>query len=157
MVIVIAATNRIEFTGVLCFGWSRENHCGNRRSQPATIGSRELPLRWTLVAEIERTVMRMLPAEAMEPAKADEVRPNRNVCGTGPIKSIGLSPMNASTELVPRMNARAITGDAIKTERPISRAGDRVSPARIATYSNPLRAPTASLVKMLTQKKIDIV
>src|SRR5215472_15141766 len=49
------------------------------------------------------------------------------------------------------IDAMAITGDAIKTERPISRAGDRVSPARIATYSNPLRAPTASFVKMLMQ------
>src|SRR4051812_30404434 len=148
MVIVIAATNRIEFTGVRCFGWSRENHCGKRRSQPATIGSRGLPLRWTLVAEIERTVMRMMPAEAMDPAKADEVRPSRNVCGTGPIKSIGLSPMNASTELVPRMNARAMIGDAITTDLPISRAGERVSPAKMATYSKPLRAPTDILVKM---------
>ena len=49
------------------------------------------------------------------------------------------------------LNATAITGDAIRTERPISRAGDRVSPARMATYSNPLRAPIASFVKMLTQ------
>ena len=37
--------------------------------------------------------------------------------------------MNASTELVPRMNMSAITGEAISTERPMSRAGARVSPA----------------------------
>ena len=59
--------------------------------------------------------------------------------------------MKASTELVPRMNISAITGEAISTDRPMSRAGERVSPARIATYSNPLSAPTASLVKMLKQ------
>jgi hypothetical protein len=59
--------------------------------------------------------------------------------------------MNASTELVPRTNINAITGDAISTERPISRAGARVSPARMATYSNPLSAPMASFVKILKQ------
>jgi hypothetical protein len=67
------------------------------------------------------------------------------------MRSIGLLPMNASTELVPRMNISAMTGEAIITERPMSRAGARVSPARIATYSNPESAPTASLLKMLKQ------
>ena len=54
--------------------------------------------------------------------------------------------MNASTELVPRINISAITGEAMMTERPMSRAGARVSPARIATYSKPLSAPMPSFV-----------
>ena len=59
--------------------------------------------------------------------------------------------MNASTELVPKMNISAMIGDAIKIERPMSRAGERVSPARIATYSNPLSAPMPSFEKMFRQ------
>ncbi len=89
--------------------------------------------------------------DAMAPAIGKKRNPRRSVCGTGPMRSIGLLPMNASTELVPRINVNAITGEAIRTERPMSRAGERVSPARIATYSNPLSAPTASFVKILKQ------
>ena len=59
--------------------------------------------------------------------------------------------MNARTELVPRININAITGEAMRTDRPMSRAGARVSPARMATYSNPLSAPTESLLKILKQ------
>src|SRR6476661_3096207 len=157
MVSVRALTKITELIGVLNFGCRRENQRGSRQSQPATIGNRELPVTWTLVDAIVRTVIKIIAMDARALATGKKRNPRRSVCGTGPMRSIGLSPMNASTELVPRMNARAITGDAMTTERPISRAGDRVSPARIATYSNPLSAPTASLVKMLTQKKIDIV
>ena len=39
------------------------------------------------------------------------------------MRSIGLLPMKARTELVPRMNISAMIGDAIMTERPMSRAG----------------------------------
>ncbi len=98
-----------------------------------------------------RTVINIIPTEAIAPAIGKERSPSRNVCGTGPIRSIGLFPTKARTELVPRMNISAMTGDAIRTERPMSRAGERVSPARMATYSNPLSAPTASLLKMLKQ------
>src|SRR5438105_1789649 len=154
---VTTATKRMELTGVLYFGCKRENQIGNNRSQPANIGRRELPVRWTLVEEIVRTVIRTMPTDAIAPAMGKERSPRRNVCGTGPMRSIGLFPMNARTELVPKMNIRAMMGEAIMTERPILRAGARVSPARMATYSNPLSAPTASLLKMLKQKKIDIV
>src|ERR1700730_8153973 len=151
MVSVIAPTKMIEFIGVLYFGCNRENQLGSNRSQPATIGNRELPVTCTLVEAIVRTVISTIAIDAIEPATGKKRRPRRNVCGTGPMRSIGLSPTQGRTELVPRMKASAITGDAMMTERPISRAGARVSPARMATYSNPLSAPTESLVKMLTQ------
>ena len=41
-------------------------------------------------------------------------------------------------------------GDAITTERPMFRAGERVSPARIAMYSKPVSAPSASLLATAT-------
>ena len=148
---VVAPTKMIELTGVLYRGSNRENQPGSNWSQPATIGSRELPVTWTLVEEIVRAVINKIPIDAIAPAIGNERSPRRSVCGTGPMRSIGLFPMKARTELVPRINISAITGEAISTERPMSRAGARVSPARIATYSNPLSAPTESLVKMLKQ------
>src|SRR5438874_12350016 len=101
-----------------------------------------------------RTVIRMIPADAIAPAMGNERSPRRKVCGTGPIKSMGLLPTKARTELVPRINAKAIMGDAMITERPMSRAGERVSPARIATYSNQLNAPTGRLVKIFRPWKL---
>src|SRR6266480_6311298 len=148
---VTTVTKMIELTGVLYFGCKRENQIGSNRSQPATIGRRELPVRWTLVEEIVRTVISTMPIEAITPAMGKERNPSRNVCGTGPMRSIGLFPMKARTELVPRININAMTGEAMMTERPMSRAGARVSPARMATYSNPLNAPTDSLLKILKQ------
>ena len=151
MVSVIALTKMTELIGVLNFGCRRENQPGSKRSQPATMGNRELPVTCTLVDAIVRTVIKIMAMEAITLAIGKSPNPRRSVCGTGPMRSIGRLPTNASTELVPRIKANAITGEAIRTERPISRAGDRVSPARIATYSNPLRAPTESFVKMFTQ------
>src|SRR5207302_1483657 len=148
---VIAPTKMIELTGVLYRGCKHENQLGSKWSQPATIGRRELPVTWTLVEAIVRVAINKIPIDATAPAIGKECKPSRRVCGTGPMRSIGLLPMNASTELVPRINIKAITGEAISTERPMSRAGARVSPARIATYSKPLSAPTASLLKMLKQ------
>src|SRR5690242_2316671 len=52
------------------------------------------------------------------------------------------------TVLVPSTNINATTGAAMTTDRPTDRAGDRVSPARIATYSNPPSAPNPSLPRM---------
>src|SRR5207247_8580807 len=141
----------MKWTGVLYLGCKRENQGGRGLSQPPTIERRELPVRWTLVDEIDRTVINTIPTEAIAPAIGKERRPSRSVCGTGPIRSIGSFPMNAKTEPVPRINISAIIGAAITTERPMSRAGARVSPARMATYSKPLSAPTASLLKILKQ------
>ena len=44
----------------------------------------------------------------------------------------------------------AITGEAMSTDRPIRVRASAFRP-QIATYSNPLSAPTASLVKILKQ------
>src|SRR6266576_3496362 len=115
IVSVSALTKITELIGVLNFGWRRENQIGSNRSQPATIGNRELPVTCTLVDAIVRTVIRIMAIDAIALAIGKNRKPRRSVWGTGPIRSIGLSPINARTELVPRMNARAITGDAINT------------------------------------------
>src|SRR5437899_10775536 len=104
---VVAPTKMMELTGVLYRGCKRENQFGSSRSQPATIGNRELPVTWTLVEEIVRVAINKMPKEATAPAIGNECRPSRKVCGTGPMRSIGLLPMYASTELVPRMNMGA--------------------------------------------------
>src|SRR5262249_24481339 len=113
IVSVRALTKMTELIGVLNFGCRRENHRGSRQSQPATIGNRELPVTWTLVDAIVFTVIKIMAMDAIALAIGKNCIPRCSVCGTGPIRSIGLSPTNASTELVPRMNASAITGDAI--------------------------------------------
>ena len=41
-------------------------------------------------------------------------------------------------------------GAEITTERAMFRAGERVSPAAMAMYSNPVKAPSASLLPTLT-------
>src|SRR6267143_2210021 len=77
----------------------------------------------------------------------NELKPRLSTCGIGPIRSTLSGETNASTEPVPRMNIRAMIGAEIKTERLILRAGARHSPARMAIYSKPESAPTASLLK----------
>src|SRR5262245_58493223 len=76
-------------------------------------------------------------------------KPRLSTCAMGPIRSTSAGRTNASTEAVPRMNMNAMIGAAMITERPMLRAGVRHSPARMVTYSNPVSAPSASLVKML--------
>src|SRR5882724_5086879 len=77
----------------------------------------------------------------------NELKPRLSTCGIGPIRSTLSGDTNTSTEAVPRMNIRAMIGAEIITERLILRAGARHSPARIAMYSKPESAPTASLLK----------
>src|SRR5256885_15906761 len=48
----------------------------------------------------------------------------------------------------------AIMGAAMSTERPMLRTGARVSPARMATYSKPLSAPRAILLKIFKLKRV---
>src|SRR5204863_7393744 len=94
IVTVSALTKITELIGVLYFGCRRENQFGSNRSQPATIGSRELPVTCTLVDAIVRTVIKMMAIDAMALAIGKNRKPRRKVCGTGPMRSIGLSPMN---------------------------------------------------------------
>src|ERR1051326_47719 len=78
-----------------------------------------------------------------------EPNPRLRTCGIGAIKSTLLGDTKASTEPVPRININAISGAEIRTDRVMLRAGARHSPARIAMYSKPDRAPTASLLQTL--------
>src|SRR6185503_10822405 len=79
----------------------------------------------------------------------NELNPRLSTCGIGPIRSTLSGETNASTEPVPRINISAMIGAEIKTERLMLRAGARHSPARIAMYSKPESAPTASLLQTL--------
>src|SRR4029450_1132787 len=121
MVSVSALTKMTELIGVLNFGCRHENQLGSNRSQPATIGNRELPVTCTLVDAIVRTVIKIMAMDAIALAIGKNRKPKRSVCGTGPIRSIAVSPMNASTELVPRMNTRGITGDGFIAEGAVTR------------------------------------
>src|ERR1044072_8343758 len=76
-----------------------------------------------------------------------DLKPRLSTCGIGPIRSTFSGETNASTEAVPRINMITIIGAEIRTERLMLRAGARHSPARIAMYSKPDNAPTASLLK----------
>src|SRR4029453_14262171 len=95
MVSVRALTKMTELMGVRNFGCRRENQGGSRQSQPATIGKRELPVTWTLVDAIVFTVIKIMGWEGMRLASGKKPNPRFNVCGTGPMRSIGLSPTNA--------------------------------------------------------------
>src|SRR6266478_6213989 len=77
----------------------------------------------------------------------NELKPRLSTWGIGPIKSTLSGATNANTEPVPRMNIKAMIGAEMITDRLILRAGARHSPARIAMYSKPESAPTASLLK----------
>ena len=84
----------------------------------------------------------------MRPTQPNELKPRLSTCGIGPIRSTFSGRTKARTELVPRMNINAMIGAAMITESAILRAGARHSPATMATYSKPVRAPSASLLKI---------
>src|SRR5437762_5571707 len=73
-------------------------------------------------------------------------KPRLRTWGIGAMRSTLSGETNASTDAVPRMNINAMIGAEIQTDRANVRAGARVSPARIAMYSKPDSAPTASLL-----------
>src|SRR6266403_1484770 len=82
-------------------------------------------------------------------AQPYELKLRLSTCGIVDLKPSLSGETKASTEAVPRMNITAIIGAEIKTERAMFRAGARHSPARIAMYSKPESAPTASLLYTL--------
>jgi hypothetical protein len=90
----------------------------------------------------------------MSRAKPSPLKPIVSVCGIGLTRSICSLGTIASTLLVPRMNIMAMTGDATSTALRMVRAGFLHSPANIATYSNPLRAPSAIFPKMFRLKAV---
>src|ERR1051326_9088183 len=134
-----AATKRIEFTGVRRRGCRRANQRGTRLSHPAVIGRRVRPVKIRLALATARIISREIANGAAQPASPKALR---MVCGMGPITLMGFVPTKVSTELVPRMNISAMIGAEITTDCPMVRAALRDSPARMATYSNPLSAPT---------------
>src|SRR5262249_211436 len=79
----------------------------------------------------------------------NELKPRLRTCGIGPMRSTLSGVIKVRTDPVPRMNISAISGAEITTERLMLRAGARHSPARIAMYSKPESAPTASLLQTL--------
>src|SRR6266850_7429289 len=102
-----------------------------------------------LIKAICLAAMPKMVMETSVDTQPKELKAMLSTCGIGPIRSTLSGETKASTEPVPRMNIKAIIGAEIITERLILRAGARHSPARIAMYSKPDRAPTASLLNTL--------
>ena len=71
----------------------------------------------------------------------DAPRVRRMACGMGAMKLIWARGTRATIEAVPRINMAQMMGEEISTDRPMARAGSRLSPARMAMYSSPQRAP----------------
>src|SRR6185312_3839643 len=109
------------------------------------MGSRVRPVKIRLALANARIISNEMAMGATQLAAPNA---SRMVCGMGPITLIGCEPTKVTTELVPRMNISAMMGAEIATDRPMVRAGLRHSPARMATYSNPLSAPTVIWPKM---------
>src|SRR6185436_7600251 len=103
-----------------------------------------------LIKAIWRAATPKMVSEISVETQPNEPNPRLSTCGIGAIKSTLSGVTNASTDAVPRMNINAIIGAEIQTERLMFLAGERHSPARMAMYSNPDSAPTASLLQTLT-------
>src|SRR5436190_21399535 len=89
MVSVIALTKMTELIGVLNFGCRRENQLGSKRSQPATMGNRELPVTCTLVDAIVRTVIKIMAMEAIALENGKSPNHRRSVCAKGTRRASG--------------------------------------------------------------------
>src|SRR5581483_3591940 len=99
-----------------------------------------------LIKAICRAATPKMVSEIKVDTQPKEPKPRLSTCGIGAIKSTLSGETKASTDAVPRINISAIIGAEINTERVMLRAGARHSPARIAMYSKPDNAPTASLL-----------
>src|SRR6266478_6756559 len=102
-----------------------------------------------LIKAICRAATPKIVNETRVETQPKELNPRLRTCGIGPIRSTVSGVTNASTEPVPKINISAMMGAEMITERLILRAGARHSPARIAMYSKPESAPTASLLHTL--------
>src|SRR5258708_9232564 len=102
-----------------------------------------------LIKAIWRAATPKIVIEINIDTEPNELKARLNTCGIGAMRSTLSGDTNANTEPVPRINMSAMIGAEIQTERPKLRAGARVSPARIAMYSKPESAPTASLLHTL--------
>src|SRR6266542_4483334 len=102
-----------------------------------------------LIKAICLAAMPKMVNDTSRDTQPNELKPRLSTWGIGPMRSTLSGLTKDSTDPVPRMNISAIIGAEIITDRLMLRAGARHSPARIAMYSNPERAPTASLLKTL--------
>src|ERR1051326_5819547 len=102
-----------------------------------------------LIKAICRAATPKIVSEINVETQPNDPKPRLSTCGIGAMRSTLSGVTKASTDAVPIMNITAMIGAEIKTERLIFRAGARHSPARIAMYSKPESAPTASLLKTL--------
>src|SRR5216684_5978617 len=102
-----------------------------------------------LIKAICRAATPKIVMEINIDTQPNEPKLRLSTCGIGAMRSTLSGDTNASTDPVPRMNMSAMIGAEIKTERLMLRAGARHSPARIAMYSQPESAPTASLLHTL--------
>src|SRR5689334_894379 len=139
----------MELTGVLNRGCSRVNQLGSRLSQPATSGRRVLPLNTIVTTPMCRSSSNRINAGATSCTAPVPANPTLSACGIGLTRSMRSLGTNAITLSVPSMNISAMIGAATSTDRVMLRLALRVSPAMIATYSNPLSAPSPILPRML--------
>src|SRR5713226_9411999 len=102
-----------------------------------------------LIKAICRAATPKIVMEINIDTQPNELKARLNTCGIGAMRSTLSGNTNAKTDPVPRMNISAMIGAEIQTERLMLRAGARHSPARIAIYSKPDSAPTASLLQTL--------
>src|SRR3954467_10006701 len=98
-----APRKRMELMGVGKGGGSGVNQAGKRSFQPATIGMRVVAVKTMLALASDRQVRSRMAAEAASVPAPIWLKPARNTCGMGPIKSMRSGGTKASTELVPRM------------------------------------------------------
>src|SRR5438067_3152844 len=102
-----------------------------------------------LIKAICRAATPKIVIEIRIDTQPNELKARLNTCGIGAMRSTLSGETKASTDAVPRININAMIGAEIQTDRAKVRAGARVSPARIAMYSKPDSAPTASLLQTL--------
>src|SRR5438874_12512114 len=102
-----------------------------------------------LIKAICRAATPKIVTEINIASQPNELKARLNTCGIGAMRSTLSGDTNAKTDPVPRLNISAMIGAEIKTERLMLRGGVRHSPARIAMYSKPDSAPTASLLHTL--------
>src|SRR5437763_14377167 len=103
-----------------------------------------------LIKAICRAATPKIVIEINSETQPNELKARLNTCGSGAIRSTLSGETKASTDAVPRMNISAMIGAELQTDRLMVFAGARHSPARIAMYSNPDSAPTASLLQTFT-------
>src|SRR5262245_27646057 len=102
-----------------------------------------------LIRAICRAATPKIVIEIKVETQPADLKPRLKTCGIGAMRSTLSGVTKANTDAVPRMNINAMIGAEIQTDRLMVRAGARHSPARIAMYSNPESAPTASLLHTL--------